>query len=139
MLTEYTIPTPGGQPTSITAGPDGALWFTESGSNKIGRITTAGVIRSSVLCRPEFGYVQHPLHMREIYDFPAANIARLDPEDVKVVVLYSLAWDPLGLMQNPLSTALLQCYYEYELPVGAAPMRVLLNAQPVARWTRHGQ
>ena len=27
-------------PTSITAGPDGALWFTESNSNKIGRITT---------------------------------------------------------------------------------------------------
>ena len=43
-FTEYTIPTLGSQPTSIAAGPDGALWFTESGSNKIGRITTAGVI-----------------------------------------------------------------------------------------------
>jgi virginiamycin B lyase len=28
----------------ITAGPDGNLWFTEYGGNKIGRITTAGVI-----------------------------------------------------------------------------------------------
>ena len=28
----------------ITAGPDGALWFTEYWGNKIGRITTAGVI-----------------------------------------------------------------------------------------------
>jgi hypothetical protein len=26
----------------ITAGPDGALWFTESSANKIGRITTSG-------------------------------------------------------------------------------------------------
>jgi virginiamycin B lyase len=31
-------------PTSITAGPDGALWFTEYFGNKIGRITTAGAI-----------------------------------------------------------------------------------------------
>lgn len=32
----------GGRPAGITAGPDGALWFTE-GSGQIGRITTAGV------------------------------------------------------------------------------------------------
>ena len=31
-------------PWGITAGPDGALWFTENGTNKIGRITTAGAI-----------------------------------------------------------------------------------------------
>jgi len=31
-------------PLEITAGPDGALWFTEYFGNKIGRITTAGVV-----------------------------------------------------------------------------------------------
>src|SRR5438876_4943936 len=31
-------------PFGITAGPDGALWFTERSSNRIGRITTTGVI-----------------------------------------------------------------------------------------------
>ena len=31
-------------PQSITAGPDGNLWFTESASNKIGRITPTGVV-----------------------------------------------------------------------------------------------
>jgi streptogramin lyase len=30
-------------PQEIATGPDGALWFTEPGNNKIGRITTAGV------------------------------------------------------------------------------------------------
>ena len=30
------------QPGGITAGPDGALWFTEENGNRIGRITTAG-------------------------------------------------------------------------------------------------
>ncbi len=43
-ITEFAIPTPNSRPTDITAGPDGALWFTERDANKIGRITTAGAI-----------------------------------------------------------------------------------------------
>ena len=31
-------------PAGITSGPDGALWFTNSGNNSIGSITTAGVV-----------------------------------------------------------------------------------------------
>src|SRR5262249_53535094 len=34
----------GSGPNGITAGPDGALWFTEQDLGKIGRITTSGVI-----------------------------------------------------------------------------------------------
>ena len=41
---EFPVPTANSQPAGITAGPDGALWFTESLANKIGRITTAGVV-----------------------------------------------------------------------------------------------
>jgi virginiamycin B lyase len=38
-------PLPAGVVTSfITAGPDGALWFTAGDANRIGRITTAGVV-----------------------------------------------------------------------------------------------
>ncbi len=45
VITEYPIPTAASSPFQITAGPDGALWFTEGNSvGKIGRITTAGVI-----------------------------------------------------------------------------------------------
>jgi len=43
-ITEYPIPTANSYPFSITAGPDGALWFTENAANKIGRITTGGVV-----------------------------------------------------------------------------------------------
>jgi len=57
------------------------------------------------------------------------------PRGVEVDVLYSEAWDPLGLMQNQRWTAFLP-YYEYEPPVNAAQMRVFLHAQSVARWTR---
>jgi uncharacterized repeat protein (TIGR01451 family) len=43
-FTEFPVLTRGGLPVGITSGPDGALWFTEQGGNKIGRITTAGLI-----------------------------------------------------------------------------------------------
>jgi virginiamycin B lyase len=40
---EYPLPA-GSQPTAITLGPDGNIWFAEPGTNKIGRITPAGQI-----------------------------------------------------------------------------------------------
>src|SRR6201981_2202297 len=42
-FTKFILPTPASRPSAITTGPDGALWFTESGG-KIGRITTQGHI-----------------------------------------------------------------------------------------------
>jgi virginiamycin B lyase len=41
-ITTYTIPTAKSETRAIIAGPDGALWFTESATNKIGRVTTSG-------------------------------------------------------------------------------------------------
>ncbi len=43
-FTRYDIATPDAQPTLITRGPQGALWFLMPGVNKIGRITTSGQI-----------------------------------------------------------------------------------------------
>jgi virginiamycin B lyase len=44
-FTHYPLPSPASQPVELTTGPDGALWFTEGGSNaRIGRITTAGAL-----------------------------------------------------------------------------------------------
>ena len=43
-LEGWAIPTPGGKPAGITAGPDGNLWFTEETAGNIGRITPAGAI-----------------------------------------------------------------------------------------------
>jgi hypothetical protein len=46
VTNQFPIPTANSAPANITVGSDGALWFTESNpvANKIGRITTAGVI-----------------------------------------------------------------------------------------------
>ena len=54
-INEFALPNPDAQPWGITTGPDGALWFTEAScirkpgprciiGNKIGRITTAGLV-----------------------------------------------------------------------------------------------
>jgi 4-amino-4-deoxy-L-arabinose transferase-like glycosyltransferase len=102
------------------------------------RIATAFPL-ASALRRPEFGYVRHSLRAREIDDFSAANVAPLVREDVAVLVLYSEAWDPLGLMQNQRWTSFLRKYYGYSPPVGPDEVQVLLGAHRVARWTRHGQ
>ncbi|HEY4888834.1 MAG TPA: hypothetical protein VIJ58_09715 [Candidatus Dormibacteraeota bacterium] len=41
-FTEYTIPTPNGDPGPITTGPDGNLWFIERSANKVVKLTTSG-------------------------------------------------------------------------------------------------
>src|SRR5438034_10579201 len=43
-IAEYPLPSAHSLPIGIAAGPDGNLWFTDDGLNKIGRITTAGAI-----------------------------------------------------------------------------------------------
>jgi len=43
-VTEFLVPTAGAFPQGIAAGPDGAIWFTETAANKIGRVTTDGVV-----------------------------------------------------------------------------------------------
>jgi len=48
-ITEYAVPTANSGPGGIAVGPDGTLWFTEGSANKIGRITTAGVITEYLL------------------------------------------------------------------------------------------
>ena len=40
----YPLPTPHSFPGAISSGSDGSLWFTEQGTNQIGRITTSGQI-----------------------------------------------------------------------------------------------
>ena len=41
---DVALPTPSASAFTIAPGPDGALWFTEVSANKIGRISTGGVV-----------------------------------------------------------------------------------------------
>ena len=42
VISEFPIPSSSSGPYQVVAGADGALWFTESGLNQIGRVTTSG-------------------------------------------------------------------------------------------------
>jgi len=53
-LTEFPVATPGDL-DDLTAGPDGAVWFTDSGRNEIGRISTAGAITKFAVPTPASG------------------------------------------------------------------------------------
>ncbi len=44
QVVEYNLPTSASEPGGIVAGPDGALWFVETAVNKIGRISTDGIV-----------------------------------------------------------------------------------------------
>ena len=52
-VTEFPITTT--DPSGITAGPDGNLWFTEQQAGKIGRLTPAGVITEFTMPAPDGG------------------------------------------------------------------------------------
>lgn len=51
QITEYELPFRS-QPVDITTGPDGNLWFTESGRGRIGRLTPDGQLREFPLPTP---------------------------------------------------------------------------------------
>jgi streptogramin lyase len=54
-ITEYPLPTASSNPTAITKGSDGNLWFIETAANKLGRITTVGTITEFAIPTPNSG------------------------------------------------------------------------------------
>ena len=61
-IKKFTVPTAGSAPNGIITGPDGALWFTEAGSGKIGRVTTSGAITELTLVGGSAaGFGSHPI------------------------------------------------------------------------------
>jgi streptogramin lyase len=52
-FTFVALPSAASHPTSIVFGPDGHLWFTESGADKIGRMTVGGTVTEFPLSVPQ--------------------------------------------------------------------------------------
>jgi streptogramin lyase len=81
----FPIPSQGSVPRGITAGPDGALWFTESATNRIGRVTTDGVFTEFLIPTSEStptNIVSGPDGNIWFTEFDASQIGRITPAGV---------------------------------------------------------
>jgi 4-amino-4-deoxy-L-arabinose transferase-like glycosyltransferase len=94
---------------------------------------------AGALRRPEFGYVEHPVKVHEIDDFRLVTIARLRSNPPDAVVLYSIAWDPLHILENPTVVRLLTRYYDYQPQASSGEIQDALHMHPIARWNEAGQ
>jgi streptogramin lyase len=84
-IVEVPIPTPSAIPLGITTGPDGNLWFTEAGGNKIGRITPAGIITEFTIPTPNsspFGITLGPDQNLWFTEANGNKIGRITPAGV---------------------------------------------------------
>jgi hypothetical protein len=95
---------------------------------------------TAALRRSEYGYVQHPLKTKETTDLRYSTLAKLDPNTVEVLVLYSRTWVPKwSVLQVSMVDRFLSKFYEYEPQMTAEQCKSMLGLVPVNRWTQRGQ
>src|SRR4029434_1607369 len=93
------------QPAEITAGPDGALWFTEFASAKIGRITTSGAVTEFQLALGSgpAGITTVPDGRLWFTESQANKIGRIDPVtgNISEFTIPTVASGPSGITEGP--------------------------------------
>jgi 4-amino-4-deoxy-L-arabinose transferase-like glycosyltransferase len=104
------------------------------------RIATAWPL-SDALIHPEFGYVHRPVNLTVVTGgVRLANLARLNPKDFDVLVMYSAEWSGKGriLDIHPIRS-LVHAFLDPNINATADEIRATLGFVPVLRWTRGGQ
>jgi virginiamycin B lyase len=98
-ITEY--PVPNTFPTGITAGPDGALWFTGY-NGYIGRITTAGTVTEYPASGNPFQITSGPDGALWFTEFTGNNIARITTDGtITQYAVPTVASGPDGITSGP--------------------------------------
>jgi virginiamycin B lyase len=119
VITKFSVPTPNSEPSFITTGPDGALWYTYGndqniGINKIGRITTAGVVSEFSIPTPSSapgGIVSGPDGALWFTEVGASKIGRITTSGTIT---------------------------EYPLPAGTAPLLIVAGPDGALWFTETG-
>lgn len=89
---------------------------------------------------PEFGYVDKRLAVAETGDLRRSTLEALNPQNVKVLVLYSRTWEPdWGVLRYAAVEQFLRRYYEYDRQMNQHEVRSRFGLVPVRRWERSGQ
>jgi streptogramin lyase len=133
VITEFPLPSADSNLGAITPGPDGALWFTERSGNKIGRITTAGVIT-------EFPLSSQPIWIAAGPDDALWFTERAVPYDkigrittVGVITEFPLPTAATGHMRSPLvQTAPSGSQSNSSIGLDASPQSASLLTSPVS-------
>ncbi len=94
---------------------------------------------AGALRRPAFGYVSHPVKVREIDNFEAPTIAALAQNMPDALILYDVAWDPLRILHNTQIASFLTTHYGYQPQAGPTEIARMLHMHSVSRWTERGQ
>ncbi len=94
---------------------------------------------AGALRRPDFGYVTHPVKVRDIDDYTLPTLRTLQQQPPDVLVVYSTTWDPLHILERGLIRRLLETYYSYQPQASSAEIVSLLHMRSVAKWTADGQ
>ena len=102
-VTEYPLLTPTSTPQGIAVGADGNLWFTEFGSNQVGRITTAGVVTEFPAGNLPFYIAAGPDGNLWFTEFTSAGkIGRMTTAGVLTEFpIPGLGSNPLGIVAGP--------------------------------------
>ncbi|MGH9594880.1 MAG: ArnT family glycosyltransferase [Bryobacteraceae bacterium] len=116
---------------------DAAHYLEEHAADK--RIASVWPFTDAIL-RPEMGYVQRPLHSIRIEGFDSASIAKLNPNDFDVLVVYMHDWSAEGrLLDVGPIRYLVRTLNGYRPQASSDEIRAKLGFVPVARWTSGGQ
>ncbi len=94
---------------------------------------------AGALRRPEFGYVSHPIKVRDVDDFTLKNLSALRNDVPDALVVYSATWDPLHVLEWGFIRRVLENYYDYRPQATAEEITALLHMHSVALWTAGGQ
>jgi uncharacterized repeat protein (TIGR01451 family) len=112
-IAEFPIPTAGSEPSSITAGPDANLWFTEDGANNIGQINpTSDAIAEFPIPKTTSVGVGSTTHPVEITLGPDGNlwfteafgeIGQINPTThaIEVILVTTNQASPQGITAGP--------------------------------------
>jgi len=95
---------------------------------------------TDAILTPELGYVKRPLHPVRIEGFDSASIAKLNPRDFDVLVVYLHDWSAEGrLLDLGPIRYLVRTLNGYRPQVTSQEIRQTLGFVPVVRWTGGGQ
>ena len=104
------------------------------------RIATAWPF-SDAISHPDFGYVRRPLNLTVVTGgVRLANLAKLNPKNFDVLVLYSAEWSVKGrlLDYHPIRS-LVSAFLDPNVNATNDEIRSTLGFVPALRWTRGGQ